>query len=373
MSSTPFVETPQSCIFVQLYSLCNAMEDKQSRVRWNDEELGKLAAVMAPRLLAEPGLHPLEAVRAAQGCLDPARRRELKAWSLVEGRLQPKLDEALAGLRGMSASQMADEGRQQTSEPASSAQDFVDPVDAQSSEDAPTPQATAREAGTAEAKGPGAPNEAEPRPQAHGSEATAAQRDAQDFGQSACLFDDQVAPTVPASAGEPHADDGATNAAPSAAVHGETAAAPDVMTVDPLQIEAALLAALQSPAVEEALVELFARTMSKAFGRASVGESRPASTQGTKTSAAQRVLLAGFPEAQQKALTETLGARFDVRSWKPSNGPQLFEALARLCRVVVFPEEADDDVEADLKDRDVRVIRHAGNASRLIERIEELG
>ncbi len=40
--------------------------------------------------------------------------------------------------------------------------------------------------------------------------------------------------------------------------------------------------------------------------------------------------------------------------------------------MVVVPEEADE-VEAGLKGTDVRVIRHAGNASRLIERIGELG
>ena len=70
------------------------MEEKPStRIRWDDDELSRLAAAMAPRLLAEPGLHPLEAVRAAQACLAPERRRELKAWSLVEPRLQPKLEE----------------------------------------------------------------------------------------------------------------------------------------------------------------------------------------------------------------------------------------------------------------------------------------
>ena len=53
------------------------MEEKQSRVRWDGQELSRLAAVMAPRLLADPELHPLEAVRAAQACLESERRREL--------------------------------------------------------------------------------------------------------------------------------------------------------------------------------------------------------------------------------------------------------------------------------------------------------
>lgn len=367
-------------------------EVKSSRVRWNDEELGQLAAVMAPRLLAEPGLHPLEAVRAAQECLDPARRRELKAWSLVEGRLQPKLDEALAGLRGGSSSPMADGRQLRPSEPKASALDSVDPADAQPSEGAPMPVAAAPETGSAEASGANASSEAQPGPPGHGGEATAAQRDVQDLGHSAGLFDDPVAPAAPASAEAAtdgrHADDGETNAAPagepsgrsapaaappSAAKHDKTAATPAIVTLEPPQIEAALLAALQSSAVEDALVELFARTMSKALGQASAGEPHPASAPAARPAMAQRVLLAGFPEAQQKVLTEALGARFDVRSWKPTNGPQLFETLVKLCKVVVFPEDADDDAEADLKARDVRVIRHAGNASRLIERLEALG
>ena len=73
------------------------------------------------------------------------------------------------------------------------------------------------------------------------------------------------------------------------------------MTADPARIEAALIMALQSPAVEEALVELFARTMAKALLRVGAGDSRPAA-------------------------------------------------------------HADDEVDAGLKDMDVCVIRHAGNA-----------
>jgi hypothetical protein len=145
------------------------------------------------------------------------------------------------------------------------------------------------------------------------------------------------------------------------------------VTVDPLVIEAALVAALQSPAVEEALVELFARTMAKALLRASAGgDGRAAPAHPPRQPSTPRVLLAGFPEPQQKALADALSASFEVRSWKPANGPQLFQTLVKLCKIVVFPEDADDEVDAGLKDMDVRVIRHAGNTSRLIERIEEL-
>ena len=162
-------------------------------------------------------------------------------------------------------------------------------------------------------------------------------------------------------------------AAPLPASHDKPTQGAAPVSLDPARIEAALVAALQSPAVEDALVELLTRTMAKALLRTGTGELRPVPGPLSRPQAAQRVLLAGFPEAQQKALMDALGASFEVRSWKPAQGPQAFQALARLCRTVVFPDDADDEVEAGLKDMDVRVIRHAGNASRLIERIAEPG
>ena len=332
------------------------MEEKQSRVRWDDQELSRLAAIMAPRLLADPGLHPLDAVRAAQECLEPTRRRELKAWSLVEGRLQPKLEEALAGLRGLPPQPVA------------------------------APQADIAEAG---ALGPA--DQVGEAVETHGIDGAIAEPGtAPAAGQGFDLFGDQpalqasvsVSASAKSGAGESeatatpvHAPSGNVECAakaPPATGHGKPMHTAASVTADPARIEAALIVALQSPVVEEALVELFARTMTKALLRVGAGDSRPVGYP-VRPPAAQRVLLAGFPEAQQKALTEALGTSFDVRSWKPTNGPQLFEALARLCKTVVFPEDADDEVDAGLKDMDVRVIRHAGNASRLIERIEELG
>lgn len=172
--------------------------------------------------------------------------------------------------------------------------------------------------------------------------------------------------------GRPGVPSAPVAATPTATGQGESPSTPALVALDPLQIEATFLAALQSSVVESALVKLFARTLSKALAQASAGQLHPASAPSPRPSAAQRVLLAGFPEAQQKALAQALGTRFDVRTWKPSSGPQLLETLVRMCGTVVFPEDADDEAEASLRDRNVRVIRHAGNASRLIERIEEL-
>jgi hypothetical protein len=370
------------------------MEEKQSRVRWDDQELSRLAAVMAPRLLADPQLHPLDAVRAAQGCLEPHRRRELKAWSLVEGRLQPKLDEAMARLRAPSAPAAADEGRLQPGGAAPLAIEPVDVPDAPSLPSMPLETvAAAPDAGSSHADA-STSNEDGDEVQARSSEADIAEpATAQEPGHSLDLFGTPSAPhdAAPANAvaAQPLAErmelkepaaSGFSGAVESAAVaaapgqRGESVTAAASVTVDPLVIEAALVAALQGPAVEEALVELFTRTMAKAFQRASSGgDGRVAPAHPPRPPSAQRVLLAGFPEPQQKALVDALSANFEVRSWKPANGPQLFQTLAKLCKIVVFPEDADDEVDAGLKDMDVRVIRHAGNTSRLIERIEELG
>ena len=370
------------------------MEEKQSRVRWDEQELSRLAAVMAPRLLADPQLHPLNAVRAAQDCLEPHRRRELKAWSLVEGRLQPKLDEAIARLRALSSLPAAGDGSLQSD---GATPLVIEPVDVP---DAPLLPAMPLEALAAipdvsSANSDAATSdEATDDIQARSGEADVAEpATAQEPGHSLDLFGTPTAPhdTAPANAvaTQPLAERaearapaasgsrGVVESVAEASAPGQRsepvpAAAP--VTVDPLVIEAALVAALQSPAVEEALVDLFARTMSKALVRATTGgDGRAVPAHVPRQPSAQRVLLAGFPEPQQKALVDALSPSFEVRSWKPVNGPQLFQTLARLCKVVVFPEDADDEVDAGLKDMDVRVIRHAGNTSRLIERIEELG
>jgi hypothetical protein len=370
------------------------MEDKQSRVRWDDQELSQLAAVMAPRLLADPQLHPLDAVRAAQTCLEPHRRRELKAWSLVEGRLQPKLDEALARLRTLPAPPAADEGPMQ---PGGAAPSVVEPADVCDAPSLPAMPveilAAAPDASSANADALTS-NEASDEVPARGSEVDGAESAAaQDCEHSLDLFGTPTAAhdaaPVNAVAEQPLAErvelqgpaasgsrGGVESAAGAAAPgqRGESVPAAASVTLDPLVIEAALVAALQSPAVEEALAELFTRTMSKALQRASsAGDGRVAPAHPPRPPSAQRVLLAGFPEPQQRALADALSASFEVRSWKPTSGPQLFQTLARLCKIIVFPEDADDEVDAGLKDMDVRVIRHAGNTSRLIERIEELG
>lgn len=342
------------------------MEEKQSRIRWNDEELQRLAAAMAPCLLADPRLHPLDAVRVAQECLDPARRRELKAWSLVEGRLQPRLDEALAALRERSS-------RPQDGLPTSSTHEPGGDAEAERPDGQRVPRGDGELADRAEAAA------AEPSGDAGAMAVEQPQADERpEPGDDAA--DGRDASPAPASdaasdaAAEGSAEDrlDAVPPAAGASKRDEPARVPAVPDVEPLRIEAALVAALQSPAVEDALVELFARTMSKALLRASAGEPGAAAAPVPRPAAERRVLLAGFADGQQRSLADALGGTFEVRTWKPANGPQLFETLVRLCRIVVFPEDADDEADAGLKALGVQVLRHDGNAGRLAERIAAL-
>ena len=98
-------------------------------------------------------------------------------------------------------------------------------------------------------------------------------------------------------------------AAASLTERGEPAQTAASVAADPARLETDLLEALRSPAVEEALVELFSRTLSKALLRASANETTQAVGRPPRPST-QRVLLAGFPETLQKALMEALGGSF---------------------------------------------------------------
>ena len=87
----------------------------------------------------------------------------------------------------------------------------------------------------------------------------------------------------------------------------------------------------------------------------------------------RRVLVAGFPAPEARMLEQTLESRFEVRVWKPAQGPQLFQTLANICSVAVLPEETDDDVDESLRAMNLKLLRHAGSPSRLLDQIERLG
>ena len=86
----------------------------------------------------------------------------------------------------------------------------------------------------------------------------------------------------------------------------------------------------------------------------------------------QCVLPAGFPGQIGKGIESELRGQFDVRSWTPGQGPQMFDTLTRLCSVAVIPEEAEDEMSETLKQRDMQVLRHTGSPQRLVERLSTM-
>lgn len=297
------------------------MAEILTRVRWNDDERETVAGAMAQALTQAPGTPMLEAVRQGQLALPEGRRRDLKAWSVVQAVLQDKLDAALARLKA-----------------AEPADHFV--------------QA----------------NESVEAGQAHPEAPLPSKGEADLSAPVAHRVEDKGAPPesnlAPAPAGAPQPNNAASGPTQFATV---SAGSPQVA----LALEAAMLAALQSPAVADALVEVFGRAMAKAFSRMS-GEGRPQVEEAVSPPRReQRVLLAGFPTPQVKSLEDVLRRSFDVRVWRPGQGPQLFETLAGMCSVAVIPEASGEDVDEALRRFQLQILRHEGSAERLAERLEE--
>lgn len=278
------------------------------RVFWTDDEKERIGARMHEVLVADPALSLIQAVRLAQQVLPEDRQREIIAWSVVQANIEPQLEKARA---------------------AASTQTLQSP--------APSPPPL-----------PAAVPSSAPAPSAEAAAASESLSEA----------------PAPADAG-PSTGDSAPASLAQAAV-----AALQPLTADPLQLEAAWLVALQSPAVEACLVDLFGRAMSKAF--AQLNADKPASVQEPAAPAVEgRVLLAGFPASVVKPLEDALSGLCEVRVWKPGQSQQLFETTARICRLAVIPEGMGDEAEDFLRSLSLKVLRHEGGAGRLVEKVQE--
>lgn len=113
---------PKGCTFIQYQATVHVfMKARHSCVRRAHQETSQLAPDTAPRLLADPQLHPPDAVRAAPHCLEPGRRGNVKAWSPVESWLRPRLDAAPARLQAPLPRSAVEEGRSRTNDRLASA------------------------------------------------------------------------------------------------------------------------------------------------------------------------------------------------------------------------------------------------------------
>lgn len=312
-------------------------EEASSRVRWNPEELWALAASMARVLDARPGITLLSALKAAQDEVLPAdRRREIKAWSVVQGRLEDLLLQAKGALQ------------------------------------------QARLAGS-NAQTPGAVQEPDAARQGgEGAEIQAHQVDKTAESAAERALDGSAPPARNAGVTGEGGSGGGIEGVKSAT--GQRPEAQQVQRLEGLNpaelgalfaqaLESALVVALQSPAVEDA----FAKVVGRAVARAVDERGQEASRQSSEANRGdQRVLLAGFPAQMAKGLEDELRSKFDVRKWSPAQGMQVFETLTKLCNVAVIPEDSDDEIGDVLKGRALTVLRHEGSTARLADRLSTL-
>lgn len=323
-----------------------------SRVRWDNDELTALAAEMAAVLQANPATPLLSALRTAQErALKPERQREIKAWSVVEGRLGALLREARDKINaqgptsdGQGSGQAATDGR------------ATEAVKGEETADAPVP---------------GDAHEVQSAGGAEGSAVEAADHATPEASGAALGCDAVVDRQVPMDApsggiamGRPSEAQAEREPGQAQAPQAEGLLGAKLASV----LEAALLVALQSPQVEEA----FAKVIGRAMGRATAQNGAQAHDEPELGRATQRVLLAGFPGQMAKGIESELRGHFDVRSWTPGQGPQVFDALTRLCSVAVIPEEAEEEMGDVLKKRDMQVLRHTGSPKRLVERLSTM-
>jgi hypothetical protein len=278
---------------------------------------------MASELALRPRITLLEALRVAQDqVLVPERRREIKAWSVVQGRLEDLLNAAQAAI-AQSGSSAAE------SKPTGMASEAESTERPRSDGDVALPRA-------------------EVEMQASVGES---QTGAVAMGKAAAAGTVQGGVEMPLADMQAKQIDAAAMGAMLASV-----------------FETALLVALQSRRVEDA----FAGVMARAAERST--EDRSSANRQEKDSAReiQRVLLAGFDASIAKGIEEQLRGNFDVRRWAPNHGPQMLETLTRMCSVVVIPDEADEEAGQAFSGRDLQVLRHSGNTQRLAERLSML-
>ncbi len=311
-------------------------ETGQSRIRWNEDELEAVAQAMFTAMQADPALGLLDAVKLAQTVLPSERQRDIKTWAAMAARLQPKLDALVE--------RIVDEA------PGAATAEIAQVLP-------PTAEVLGEMAGGAILEDTRAASTVQAASELDSIERAVGVSEGEPTAEVALQKPGAPTPHVPALA------QSTVGTPPPAPVNPDT-----------LMVEAGLVAALQSPAVQAALVGAFSQAMAKAFAQLSERSnpaSEPAVAEVVRTHDV-RVLLAGFAAPVAKSLEEGLRNICEVRTWKPVQGPQLFETLARICNVAVIPEDMDSEVDSDLRARDLVVLRHTGSATKLRERLESV-
>ena len=138
-------------------------------------------------------------------------------------------------------------------------------------------------------------------------------------------------------------------------------------------LEAALLEALDRPAVRARLAELVRQALDEAVDQA--GRQAPsAGHPGPAGAGAQaRVLVVGLPPEHGRTLAAQVPGGVELRLARPGDGHERLRALARGCTAVVVDEAVAGELEEFLSTLQLPTLHHEGNTRRLAQRLAELG
>ena len=346
------------------------MSESRKRVFWTEEEKDIVGQRVYEAMEADPSIGHMQAFRMAQFALPEDRRREILAWSVVEVALQPRIQ--AAQLRA-----------KEQSKDSAQAQEGVHAATDNASAQVPSEPSADRSAAEVRVEGSLIETFSEGSLSASSGQGNAL-GDSTDVDNTATasrsavskvvITDSQKDASPPVGQGATTRVPSATKEEPSTSTSPATSEALETTrgpAFDPLQLEAAWLVTLQSPLVEQALVELMSKAMTRAFSTLSAGDTFEASRHAPKGSPEVRVLVAGFDSSRSGAIEQALEETCEVRIWKPGQPQQVFETLAKICTVAVIAESMPEEVDEFLKSRGVVVLRHEGSPGRLAERIVE--
>lgn len=153
-------------------------------------------------------------------------------------------------------------------------------------------------------------------------------------------------------------------------------------TVSPAALEAALLAALDSPVVmarlsalaEQALTDALTAALAKANAVGALNGGTSAAANFATVSSRPKVLVVGLTAEQGQALATQTRQAVELRFWRPGETREQLQSVARSCQLIILMSEAvDSDVDAFLESLPVKLLRHGGSVARLRDRLVEMG
>lgn len=145
-------------------------------------------------------------------------------------------------------------------------------------------------------------------------------------------------------------------------------------TVSADALEAALLEALDRPAVRDRLARLVQQALADAVDHAAQQRGAGAAGPGVAGAGGQaRVLVVGLPPEQGRTLAAQVPGGVELRLARPGDGHERLRALARGCTAVVVDEAVAAELDEFLSTLSLPTLHHEGSTRRLAQRLAELG